>query len=545
MLDGEPFQTIRGRSCESQGEQEMLRNNWMDSTKQSDQLVSIVCSSLASSGKFNDTQLSSLSQVISGTLAHDPARRINNISQIISLLSADPLHQSRSRVQPSRLPPGDDSPLFTMEYMFDELNKTSPVLQSRIVAELHDMMSVDSEKVNHSAESDHSTAAFLLAQCLANGAGTAYNALGCLTWLERAAESGSRRATDILPNFRDAIRGYVPSEIGKYNAYGAVGSSSYRFTSHWESSEMIDFKGESYALAEDDDVKGKTKAALDLLHAAKNCEYSVIIKHLANNKRPDGRKDDMSPLHYLSSWDIAKAESLGQALISAGYNINAQAQNGPMPGGTPLMWSIVGDHIEHSAILLRLGADPELSTTDGTDALLLAAKLHLSSHLDLLLHSKTSFRVCENACRLMEAAIIGESQFTRIGRHGQSHLMVAWKTIDVLRKWIESAVDAEGFKKLLVASLESSFKSPLGRSNPDIKVSLITKYRIPPSDLTTSLREAIVHLDRKVVFFLLDYGVLSDLSHGLWEDLLRLTKGLPIHIFAADFLTYLFPHIDN
>ena len=127
----------------------------------------------------------------------------------------------------------------------------------------------------------------------------------------------------------------------------------------------------------------------------------------------------MSPIHFLSSWDVGKARNLGLRLVKAGADSNAVAKPGTTIGGTPLMWAVCGGHLEHAKILIELGAEPMISTDDGEDALSFAARLHSATLLRYLLENTRPIRVRGHLSRLTEATLGGESRFKRMTRHGE------------------------------------------------------------------------------------------------------------------------------
>ena len=145
-----------------------------------------------------------------------------------------------------------------------------------------------------------------------------------------------------------------------------------------------------------------------LLNAAERSRYDVIESLLMNSAKPTPSEDGVSPIHFLSSWEVSKAGELGRKLLLAGADIDSKAKRGPTVGGTPLMWSVYGDHVEHSQVLLDLGADPMASIDNGDDALSFAARLHLTTHLRLLLENVRPSQVRGHLRRLITAAAGGE-----------------------------------------------------------------------------------------------------------------------------------------
>src|SRR5438876_8776826 len=153
--------------------------------------------------------------------------------------------------------------------------------------------------------------------------------------------------------------------------------------------------------------------------------YDILEFLLSKGVKPDISEEGVTALHFLSSWDAGRAEELGRNLVQADVNINAKAKRGTSVGGTPLMWSVYGDHLEHSAILIKLGADP-MAEVDGVDALSFATELHLTTHLRLLLENVRPVQVRGHMGRLLEIAARGENRFARITKHKRK-----WKTAPV------------------------------------------------------------------------------------------------------------------
>ena len=151
-----------------------------------------------------------------------------------------------------------------------------------------------------------------------------------------------------------------------------------------------------------------------VLSAAESCRYDILNRLLSSSAHPDVSHDGVSALHFLSSWDLGQAESIGHKLILAGADVNAQAQRGRTFGGTSLMWSVYANHLSHSAILIKLGADPLATTQNGDDALSFGARSHLAPHLRLLIENIRPSQLRDHIGRLIAAVAGGESRFTRM-----------------------------------------------------------------------------------------------------------------------------------
>lgn len=173
----------------------------------------------------------------------------------------------------------------------------------------------------------------------------------------------------------------------------------------------------------------------------------------------------VSPIHFLSSWEVGKARSLGLRLVKAGADVNAVAKRGITVGGTPLMWAVYSGNLEHAKILIELGAESMISTDDGEDALSFAARLHSATLLRVLLENTRPIRVRGHLNRLIEATLGGQSRFTRMTRHGEHWIAAAGETLQVLEDWHTLLSQAENFTLLLLPALRSSLRTPYGTFN--------------------------------------------------------------------------------
>lgn len=176
----------------------------------------------------------------------------------------------------------------------------------------------------------------------------------------------------------------------------------------------------------------------------------------------------MSPIHFLSSWEVGKAHKLGLRLVEAGADVNAVAKRGTTVGGTPLMWAVYGGHLEHAKILIGLGAEPMTSADDGEDALSFAARLHSATLLRYLLENTRPIRVRGHLRRLTEATLGGESRFKRMTRHGELWIVAAGETLQLLKDWHTLFPEVEDFTSILLPALKASLKTPYGMFNLDL-----------------------------------------------------------------------------
>jgi ankyrin repeat protein len=254
---------------------------------------------------------------------------------------------------------------------------------------------------------------------------------------------------------------------------------------------------------------------------------------LSKGAKPGASEDGATPLHFLSSWDEKRAEELGQKLILAGADVNARAKRGVSVGGTPLMWSVYEDRLEHSTILINLGADPMAGSSDGVDALFFAAQLHLTAHLRLLLENLRPVQVHGHLRRLVEAAASGESRFERITRHTNKLKTAAVETLRLLRAWNILFPDSPDFKDLLLPALRSSLDSDYGRMNTDVQLAFIDEVQVEPSLLSDLLCDSIAGFHPQLFESLLERKVPVTGRFEQDKTLLHLCAKISDHMTAA------------
>lgn len=197
-----------------------------------------------------------------------------------------------------------------------------------------------------------------------------------------------------------------------------------------------------------------------------------------------------------------------------------------------MTWSVVGDHLEHSEILLKLGADP-LAMQNGDDALSFAARLHSATHLRLLLESVRPAQIRGHLKRLVEAAAGGESRFKRIVRHGERWRTAADETLSLLRRWHSLFPETEDFSDIIRPALLAGLRSPYGRINSDVQIGFIKANALKPSGLADLLRESVVSYNTDLFNALLDYGVPVGTTYDGGKSLLHLCAKIPDHNLAA------------
>ncbi|KAL8929712.1 MAG: hypothetical protein Q9172_000269 [Xanthocarpia lactea] len=535
MFDGDPFRFLEEEGALGGGtdkEKRVKRNEAVGALKSDDRLIQHVCESLAISDKFNRLQIEMLSEVMNITLALDPFRRELDLGRIIRLLTPNNWFESRHVLPPARLPMDLDIQLLDQEKWYSEFESASPVVQKYVAEGFRDIAEDINTGGDWTEQEKAGAAAFQLAMCYANGFGVPFDPTECLRWCKIAARRGSHKAREAFPKVAAAFdmgaEGYVDVLASDDSTWSLLSSS---LASDHSREGYVD-EGLYAALQQYSLGDKPGSSSWTILKAAESCEYSVLDFLLANGAKPSVSKDGVSPLHFLSSWKADRAELLGRRLLESGADVNARAQRGATIGGTPLMWSVFGDHPEHSHILLKLGADP-MAMQDGDDALSVAARLHSTTHLRLLLEHVRPAQVRGQVGRLILAAAGGESRFKRIVRHGDEWKTAADETLLLLRRWYSLFPEAEDFSALLLSALLSGLDSPYGRINTDVQTSFIKANALEPCALSELLRESVVSFNADLFNALLDYGVPVSKVYQGRKTLLHLCAKIPDHNLAA------------
>lgn len=534
FLDGDPFKSLGDIEGKTPKEKRQSRNDAIAALKEGDQLVHHVCTSLALSENSTRPQLEMLCEVVGITLVKNPSHRELDMARIIRLLTPNNWYEARHPVPPKRLPLEVDAHLLDMEKWHSEFERVSPVVQTLMALGFQDCAQGSSEHSEVELEEEESAAAYQLATCYANGFGVHFTPRECLKWLHVAADGGSQKAQEALPKVAQAFQAQAPDFT---NPWAKSDDACSVLSSSWAS----EFAGARTPATEVDGIAALRLidgtaipgATWTLLNAAERCKYDVLESLLMSSAKPSTSDDGVSPLHFLSSWDVSKAEGLGRRLMMAGADVNVRAKRGPTVGGTPLMWSVYGDHVEHSQILLTLGADPMAATVDGDDALSFAAKLHLTAHLRLLLENVRPSQVRGHLRRLITAAAGGESRFTRILRHGNLWTTAARETLQLLRGWNALFPDADNFRSLVLPALELSLNTPYGRMNTDIQIDFIKSTGVEAAHMNSLLRESVLSFNKALFDALLDYGVPVSSFFERNKGLLHLCAKIPDHSVAA------------
>ena len=543
MLDGDPFKSLGEFKGDTPREKRQHRNDVIGKLKDEDRLVQHACESLALSASFTKAQLQTLSEVMSITLLKNSAKRELDIRRIIKLLTPNSWFEERHPVPPARMPLEIDANLLDLEKWYSEFESVSPVVQNLIASGYRNLAQKQGEQFSHETEDRQSAAAYQLAICYANGFGVPMKLDECLHWLNFAANLGSQKAQEALPAVSEALHIKPPTFI---DPFGKAEDANSAMSSSWASSDFHDIKHEQPSSRQQavsrqgtgHSVRGMQtpvarKPQITYLVAAETCNYEALDSLLKSKIKPTTTVDGVSPLHFLSSWSIEQAEELGQRLINVGADVDAVAERGPTVGGTPLMWSVFGDHFEHTQILLRLGADPMAMTSDGEDALTFAARLHLTRQLRQLLENVRPALFRDRISKLLEAAAGGVSRFTRVLRHGENWSTTADETMDILRKWNEVLSNTQEFGTLLLPALQGSLDSPYGRINTDVQKKLITLGQIQPSALVDLLKDSILTYNLDLFSALLKLGVPLNHKYAKGKALLHFCAKIPDHNLSA------------
>ncbi|KAL8708240.1 MAG: hypothetical protein Q9220_006817 [cf. Caloplaca sp. 1 TL-2023] len=534
MFDGDPFKLLEAdRVIEGKTDKERRtrRNEAVAALKTDDRLVQHVCESLAVSDKFDRFQIEMLSEVMSLTLTLDPSRRELDLGRIIRLLTPNNWYESRHVLPPARLPVDLDTQLLDLEKWYSEFESASPVVQKYVAEGFRDIAEDTDSRGLANQEENVSAAAYQMAICYANGFGVPFDSSACLRWCRTAARKGCLKARAALPKVAAAFdidaRDYVNVEDDSYSMLSSSMASNGSKDSYLHVDEGLAKSLQQYSLG-----TKPPSPTWTLLKAAESCRYDILESLLSSGAKPSLSKDGVSPLHFLSSWNLEHAEKLGRRLVEAGADIDTRAQRGSTVGGTPLVWSVVGDHLEHSKILLKLGADP-MAEQDEDDALSFAARLHSATHLRLLMENVRPARVRGHIGRLVEAAAGGESRFKRIVRHGEDWRIAADETLNLLRGWYSLFPEAEKFSALLQPALLAALNSPYGRINSDVQLGFIKGNALAPPILKYLLRESVLSFNTELFNSLLDYDVPVTAVYDGGKNLLHFCAKIPDHNLAA------------
>ena len=540
FLDGDPFSLLENSGLVSYSNEEttkqrrLKRNDAVADLKEKDGLVKHVCDSLALAEKFTRSQLEMLCEVVSITLVKDASRRELSLARIIALLREDQWFEPRHPVPPSRMPRQFDAKL-DIEKWHSEFDKASPVVLEHLASGFKDYAEGKINRLGKNTDEGQSAAAYQLAICYANGFGVPFDGEECIKWLSFAAEKGSQKAEDALPKISRAVG--AKKKIALYT-HGS--GNEVQLSSSWASDVSAGYAmrptqvlGDPLISATLPGDPASPGSPWTFLTAAENCQYDILRELLSHSARPGISEDGVSPLHFLSMWDIAEAEKLGQQLIQAGADVNCLAKRGKTVEGTPLMWSVYGNHLEHSDILIRLGADPMITNHDGDDALSFAAHLHLTSHLRRLMDNLRPVQVRNHIGRLIEAAAGGESRFTRMLRHQEHWKTAGTESVSFLKQWNDLFNASASFDTILVLAIHASLKSDYGRMNADIQLELISHYQIDALELKGLLRECVLSHNIDLFNGLLDCGVDVLGKYDRGKTLLHLCARIPDHNLAA------------
>lgn len=525
-LDGDPFQHLgefEGRTTKGRREK---RNEAVAKLKDNDQLVQHVCQSLALSEKLTRPQLETLCELISVTLVKDSSRRELDIRRLIRLLSQDNWYEPREPVPPARIPQKIAANVLDLEKWYHEFARITPVVHSLIARGFLESIHGFDDEDAQTAEEHKMSASYQLAYCYANGIGVDFDQRLCLRWLAFAANSGSGKAREAHCKLAEAF-GLPPVPFtDPFSLNHEPANISFSI----ESASTSDGRGVASSAPQ---IAVTPQPGRTFLEAAERCQYAVLVDLLKKHGKPSSSDDGVTPLHFASSWEVAEAEKLIPQLISAGANVNAVAKRGATIGGTPLMWSVHGNCTEHSRLLMENGADPLVSLDDGDNALFVAARTHCVTHLRMLLMRVRPLEVQNQFYKLIEAALVGVSRFSRLVRHGRKWKQAAERTLSLLRDCYVLYTEADDFVPVVIPCLEECVKSPYARMNKDVQMTAITSNGISPSLLQGLLRETVLNFDKDLFEALLEYGVPVGGKFSHHKTLLHLCAWVPDHSIAA------------
>ena len=350
-------------------------------------------------------------------------------------------------------------------------------------------------------------AAYQLAVCHAIGFGVPFQPEECLKLLNVAAMGGFGLAQQTLPRFAQVFNDELKDDVitpsvealQRLNLRSASNRNDRFSIAKNRETDKFDIQylnGKFYFNGKVSDGKNL------LLKAAENCHYEWISFLLSQGVAGNtSTEEGVTPLHFLSAWDIEKAGAIGRKLIQSGGDINATAKRGFSMGGTPLMWSVVEDRLDHSLLILELGGNPTVDNM-GLSALLLTARLHLSAHMRLLLKNIRPVDIQDWLGRLLVAAASGGSRFAHIIRHGNDWKTAPLQILKLLQSWNIVFHDVADFNSILLAALKESLNSSFGPSNTDIQALFLDTCAVESETCTSLLRESIIR-DNRDMFDLL------------------------------------------
>ena len=535
MLDGDPFKLLGEFDGETDKEKRLKRNDAVAAMKREDGLVDHICSSLNQSGNFSRPQLEVLNTIVKMTMVSNPSERELDFGRIIRMLRPDHWYEARHPEAPRRLPHAIDVQLLDLEKWYADLKMVSPIIQSKIVEGFSKY--AEGTASRHTNEERECAAALELGIANANAFGVDFDVDECLKWFRVAAEKGSHRAIEALPKLSKALQTDMPS---LHSLSVADDSDNPGLSQSWASNfswpSQTTTAADPARTTDVNELAQQLAKTWTLLSAAEKCRYDILDTLLSSaaTARPTSSQDGVNPLHFLSSWQFEKSEQLGKRLMQIGVDIDAVAKKGHSIGGTPLMWAVHGNHLQHVEVLMKLGANPLSVREDGMDALALAAALHLNDHLQVLLENVRPNQIRGHIPRLMEAAMSGESRYLRMLRHEN-----AWKTAPqhvaaTLQRWNVIFPEAATSSDLLTdAIFNACTKSVYGRMNADISIGFIRDRALDKSKLIPLLRESVLNFHTEMFNFLLDYGVPATGTHHENKNLLHLCGSIPDHIVSS------------
>lgn len=538
FLDGDPFKLLGEFQGSTSKIRRENRNQAVADLKENDQLVQHVCKSLALSDRFTRVQLEMLCEVVEATLAREPAHRELDVTRLIRLLSKNQWYEARHPVAPARIPLDIDAHFLDLEKWWHEFARVSPVVHSLIVTGLLESIHESPDEHFHIIEDHKVSASYQLALCYANGIGVSFSPKSCMEWLSFAANNGSVKASQVQNKIAEALE-ITPTNFSNpwTSSHETIGiDTPFESISGDDAQSDVGMEVRSGGSQSASSVSDKEPSGISFLGAAEGRRYSELNSLLSAGIKPPISEDGVSPLHFASSWDITQAKDLIPQLIKAGADIDAIARRGPTVGGTPLMWSLHEDHVQHSKLLLQNGANPLVCLADGENALSLAARTHSTSHLRMFLTYVRAVEVQDRFSAILEGCLSGVSRFARLVRHGSHWKTSAVESLSILKDWDILYSGVEHFNEALMSALEHCVSNAYTRMNTDVQIAAIRTNKLDAILLGNLLRESVLHFNKELFIALLEYGVPVDGTFDQEKSLLHLCAKIPDHsVAAADF----------
>jgi ankyrin repeat protein len=218
--------------------------------------------------------------------------------------------------------------------------------------------------------------------------------------------------------------------------------------------------------------------------------HTAIVKYLieegASVTKAD--KNDITPLHWLTAFEVESKSPMAVLLNADGSNLNAWAnidhetarrdsyfRVGPLMSGTPLHWAVACGDAEAVDILIGMGSDPLYHQTGSMSAFEVACCLSNSSIIRRFLQetivtsSINDFRPLQDGypvlVRPLFFVVRGESRWNRLVRHGGEYEAETRETIRLLTL---HGASIECVLKARESSMSATFATALHDCNADV-----------------------------------------------------------------------------